>query len=177
MSGSRQVRQPGWIPGRARGSWRSALLRIAPGLALCVIGVAMLWLARGQPAWLGGNVGPGLLARVLGKAVVALGALWALWLWLRADPSGPADCGTADQAAEVQRWSGPALLGAVLVFALALPPLGLVVSATLAAAMAAIGAGERGAVALGLTVAGLAALTAGIGVTLLPPTAPLWPAF
>ena len=35
--------------------------------------------------------------------------------------------------------------------------------------------GERTARALALTVAGLMALVAGVGVVLLPPTAPLWP--
>lgn len=134
----------------------------------------MLWLARGQPAWLGANVGPGLMAQLLAKGVIGIGGLWALWRALRSEQHSPEDCSTE---ASTQRWSAPALLGAVLLFALTLPMLGLVISATLAAALAALGAGERGPVALGVTVTGLALLTAIIGVTLLPPTTPLWPAF
>jgi hypothetical protein len=134
----------------------------------------MLVVARGQPGWLGANVGPGLMAQLLGKGVVALGVAWALWRWLRPDPACTTGCATGD-GTDAQRWSGPALLGAVVLFALALPVLGLVVSAALAAALAAWGAGERQMGALALTVAGLAGLTAGIGLALLPPTAPLWP--
>ena len=163
--------------GERRGRLAGAAGRALPGLTLCAAGVAMLWLARGQPAWLGANVGPGLMAQLLGKGVIGLGALWALWRALVPDPGGMAGCGAGDgEGAGAQRWSGPALLGAVLAFALSLPGLGLVVSTMLAAALAAWGAGERSAVALGLTVAGLGALTGVIGVTLLPPTAPLWPA-
>ena len=152
----------------------AALRRALPGLALCAIGVAMLALAHGQPAWLGTNVGPGLMAQLLAKGVIALGALWAVMQALRPDPASSLRCSAGDGAA-AQRWSGPALLGAVLVFALALPTLGLVSSAALAAGLAAWGAGERNLRALVLTVAGLTALTAGIGLAVLPPTAPLWP--
>ena len=154
--------------------FRVVLKRGMPGLALCALGVAMLWVARGQPAWVGVNVGPGLMAQLLAKGVIGIGGLWALWRALRPEPPSAEGCG-ADTSA--QPWSGPALLGAVLLFALTLPMLGLVISAALAATLAALGAGERGPVALGLTVTGLAALIAIIGVTLLPPTTPLWPAF
>jgi hypothetical protein len=155
-------------------SFRVVLKRAMPGLALCALGVAMLWVARGQPAWVGANVGPGLMAQLLSKVVIGIGSLWALWRALRPEQHSSEGCGAETSA---QPWSGLALLGAVLSFALTLPMLGLVISATLAAALAALGAGERGPVALGLTVAGLAALIAIIGVTLLPPTTPLWPAF
>lgn len=157
----------------------TALRRMLPGLALAALGLAMLAAARGQPAWLGANVGPGLMAQLAAGGVVALGAAWALWRALRPDPARAPGCDpgcTEGTGAEAQPWSGPALLGAVLLFVLALPVLGLVGSAALAAALAAWGAGERGLRALALTAAGLAALTAGIGLALLPPTAPLWPA-
>jgi len=167
-------------PGRARTraglKGLSTLGRALPGLALALAGAAMLSLARGQPAWLGGAVGPGLMAQLLGKGVIGLGAAWALWRALRPEPACATGCVTGE-GADAQPMSGPALLGAVLLFALTMPVLGLVVSATLAAALAAWGAGERQAGALALTVAGLAGLTAGIGLVLLPPTAPLWPAF
>lgn len=153
----------------------TGLRRMLPGLALAGAGAAMLLLARGQPAWLGANVGPGLMAQLLGKGVIALGLAWAAWRVLRPDPDCAAGSGTGVPD-EAQRWSGPALLGAVLLFALALPMLGLVASAALAAALAAWGAGERSLRALALTVTGLAGLVAGIGLALLPPTAPLWPA-
>lgn len=148
--------------------------RAVPGLALVVTGSAMLILAHGQPAWLGGNVGPGLFAQLLSKGVIALGAIWAVFCALNAPPPQPAPCAEpADVTA--QRWSGPALLGAVLLFALSLPAFGLVISAGLAATLAAIGAGERNPVALAVTVGALVAMTMMIGLALLPPTAPLWP--
>jgi hypothetical protein len=160
--------------GLPKRSFRVVLKHAAPGLALCALGVAMLWFARGQPAWVGANVGPGLMAQLLSKAVIGIGGFWALWRTLHPEQHGSEDCGTE---ASTQPWSGPALLGAVLLFALTLPMLGLVISTTLAAALSAHGAGERDPVALGVTVTGLAMLTAVIGVTLLPPTTPLWPAF
>jgi len=148
--------------------------RAVPGLALVVIGSVMLILAYGQPAWLGGNVGPGLFAQLLSKGVIALGAIWAALCALNAPPPRPAPCAEPADAT-AQRWSGPALLGAVLLFALTMPALGLVISAGFAATLAAIGAGERNPVALAVTVAALVAMTMAIGLTLLPPTAPLWP--
>lgn len=153
-------------------SWRLMLKRAIPGLALCTLGLAMLWLARGQPAWFGSNVGPGLMAQLLAKGVVGIGGLWALWRAFRPEQLKEENLGAE---ISVQPWSGPALLGAVLLFALTLPMLGMVTSAVLAAALAALGAGERNPVALGLTVIGLAVFTAIIGITLLPPTTPLWP--
>lgn len=154
-------------------SWlRSAL----PGLALALAGVLILHLGRGQPAWFGAQVGPGLMAQILGKGVIGLGAAWAVWRMLRPDPVREAGCAPGDTT-DAQPWSGPALLGAVLLFALAVPQLGLVAAITLAAALAAWGAGERHLGALLLTVLGLAGLTIGIVLMLLPPTAPLWPAF
>jgi hypothetical protein len=161
-----------------RGSRWPAILqslgRAMPGLALVVTGSVMLFLAYGQPAWLGGNVGPGLFAQLLSKGVIALGAIWAASCALNATTPRLVPC-TEPADATAQRWSGPALLGAVLLFALSLPAFGLVISAGLAATLAAIGAGERNPVALAVTVAALVIMTIAIGLTLLPPTAPLWP--
>lgn len=149
--------------------------RAIPGLFLAALGLAMLWTAQGQPAWFGTQVGPGLMAQLLSKGVIVIGVLWAIRRALRSEERcAVTGCGTGE-AADAQRWSGAALLGAVLLFALALPALGLVISASLAAALTALGAGERSLRALIVTVGGLAALTAGIGLILLPPTAPLWP--
>lgn len=152
-----------------------ALLRALPGLALCAMGIAISVIAAGQPAWFGDNVGPGLMAQLLGKGVVVLGLLWALWCAMRPRAPQTAGCGDAPLL-DAHRASGPALLGAVLVFATFLPLIGLVLAAGAAAALAAIGAGERRPFALLVTVLGLTGLTAGIGLVFLPPTAPLWPA-
>jgi hypothetical protein len=169
----------GHIAPARSGILRARLLRrVLPGIAIAAFGCVMFVLARGQPAWIGGNVGPGLMAQLLGIGVIGLGGAWALICVLAREP-GPKQ-GTArgeHGGAAGLPLSGPALLGAVLVFALTLPVAGLVLAAGLAAAMAAWGAGERTARALAVTVLGLMALVAGIGDILLPPTAPLWPAF
>jgi len=137
----------------------------------------MLVLAQGQPAWLGGHVGPGLMAQLLAMGVIGLGAVWAVLCARSPGPKAPfAGCGSeTGQTAPGLRQSAPALLGAVLAFALSLPLLGLVLAAGLAAGLAAWGAGESTPRPLAATVAGLMALVALVGVTLLPPTAPLWP--
>ena len=156
--------------GRARGGLHRAL----PGVALAAMGLGILLLARGQPAWLGNDVGPGLMAQLLGKGIVGLGLLWAVLGWTQPAAAAATGC-SSESPAPVRDASGPALLGGVLVFALALPWLGMVIAAALAATLAALGAGERAPRALALTVFGLTALTAAIGLVLLPPTAPLWP--
>ncbi len=159
-----------FAPARARRS-AAAAHRAAPGLVLCALGLATLGFGASQPAWLGAQVGPGLFARLLGLGISAAGAAWALRCALVAEtsPRGRAF------VARARRWSGPMLLGAVLAFALVLPSLGIVAAATLAGGVAAVGAGERRAVSLAMTTAGLGALAAAIGLMLLPPTAPLWP--
>ena len=153
----------------------SRLGRVVPGLALCALGLGLLLLARTQPAWVGDRIGPGLLAQVLAMGVAGLGALWSVALLLRPAPRAAVGCAEGRGNAAAGPWSGPALLGAVLLFGLTTPVLGLVASASLAAALAAVGAGERRPFGLLVTVAGLGGLVALIGVTLLPPTAPLWP--
>jgi hypothetical protein len=146
-----------------------------PGLALAAMGLGVLVLAQGQPAWLDKDVGPGLLAQLLGKGIIALGLIWAAFgATMRRDQI--AGCGS-ETSAPATGAQGLALLGGVFVFALALPWLGMVIAAGLAAMLAAIGAGERAPRALAVTVLGLSALTAVIGLALLPPTAPLWPRF
>jgi len=156
---------------------RVVLRRMLPGLVLCAIGAGMSGLALGQPAWLGGHVGPGLMAQILSLGVLGLGVAWAMLSARGRVTPTPSkgcrgDCGAPERSL---RHSAPALLGAVLTFALTLPVLGLVLAAGMAAALAAWGAGERSPRALALTVLGLMALVAIVGVALLPPTAPLWP--
>lgn len=148
----------------------------APGLVLLAIGAGMLFVARTQPFWVNGQVGPGLMAQLASAAVMLLGALWAC---IRAAGPVPtraqASCQQSPGAPVPSRAVAPAVLGAVLVFALALPLAGLVLSAGLAAGVAAWGAGERSPGAMAATMLGIMALIAAIGMALLPPTAPLWP--
>lgn len=156
---------------------RVVLRRVLPGLVLCAIGAGMSGLARGQPAWLGGNVGPGLMAQLLSLGVLGLGVVWALLsarspVMPRSSPGCGSDSGSSMPGL---RYNAPAMLGAVLTFALSLPFVGLVLAGGLAAALAAWGAGERSPRALALTVLGLMALVVFVGVALLQPTAPLWP--
>ncbi len=157
------------------GTLGPTLLRALPGLAICAMGGAISLVAHGQPAWFGDAVGPGLMAQWLGLGVMALGLVWALWGAVHPQEPQAAGCGQA-LPDDAHRASGPALLGAVLAFALFVPVIGLVLAAGAAATLAAIGAGERRPFALLVTVLGLTGLTAGIGVVFLPPTAPLWPA-
>lgn len=138
--------------------------------ALALIGMGALVVATGlsQPAWIGARVGPGLMMQGAGLGIIALAGLWLALRWGRA-----AD---APQASAVAApLGGVLLLGSVLAFALLLPVTGLVIAATVAAALAGLGAGERSPLALLVTALSLGALTAAIGLTLLPPTAPLWP--
>jgi hypothetical protein len=159
-----------------QGMVRVGLNRALPGLAIGSVGVVMLALAQGQPAWVGGHIGPGLMAQLLGAGVTGLGAVWAMISAFGKEKAmASAEC-AHDQGPPGHGHSGPALLGAVLAFALVLPVVGLVLSAGLAAAFAAWGAGERAPRAMAATVLGLMALVAVIGAVLLPPTAPLWPA-
>jgi len=166
--------------GHSRIGLAKLVQRMLPGLAIAVVGTVMLVLAQDQPAWRGGHVGPGLMAQILGVSVTGLGSAWALIRGLSRPPDqtliSSAGCSADSHTAGLSS-SGPALLGAVLVFALTLPIAGLVLSAGLSAAMSAWGAGERKAPALAATVFGLMALVAVIGEILLPPTAPLWPTF
>lgn len=172
---TKKVKISMWPEMMAKHDTVQAMLRALPGLAICAMGFGISLAAQGQPAWFDNDVGPGLMARLLGTGVMGLGAIWVAWCVLRPAARQTAGCG--DTSPGAANWArGPALLGAVLVFALCLPALGLVISAGMAAALAAIGAGERNPVALTITVVGLTALTAGIGLVFLPPTAPLWPA-
>lgn len=143
-----------------------------PGVALAALGAAISLFARSQPAWIEGQIGPGLMAQLMGAGVIGLGLLWAAWCVASGPVTQATGCGAGPTENNL---SGPALLGAVLAFALCVPVLGLVLSAGIAATLAALGAGERKRFALLTTVLGLMGLTAGVGIGFLPPTAPLWP--
>lgn len=158
-----------------RGRTRPGLpaARLAAPLAIGLVGVGLWLLSQGQPARLGGAVGPGYMARGLALGVVGLAAVWTLAVWRAGLRIPPRAAVTAKASA--RPGAGLALLGGVLAFALAVPVAGLVAGAALAAGAAAWATGERRAGALAVTALVLAALAAGIGVLLLPPTAPLWP--
>lgn len=151
---------------------RETAAGMAAPLALGLVGIALWVLSQGQPARLGGAIGPGFMARWLALGIVALAALWGA-VSFRRGPGADAAILPPDRAA--QRGAGLALLGGVLAFALAVPVAGLVAGAAVAAGCAAWATGERRAGALAATMLALAALSAAIGVLLLPPTAPLWP--
>jgi len=146
-------------------------LRLAPPLTLGLLGFGLWLLSQSQPARLGGAIGPGFMARGLAFGVVGLAALWALSVWRE----GHSSAGAAPSARPAQRGAGLSLLAGVLAFALAVPVGGLVAGSAFAAGCAAWATGERRVRALAATMAGLAGLTAAIGLMLLPPTAPLWP--
>jgi hypothetical protein len=149
--------------------------RMLPGLAIGTAGCTMLLLAQDQAVWLGGHVGPGLFARLLGLGVIGLGVAWAVICARGSDVLVPSTGCATGSATRGTGASGPALLGAVVVFALSLPFLGLMLSSGVAAGLTAWGAGERKPRAMAITVVSLMALVALVGMTLLPPTAPLWP--
>jgi hypothetical protein len=153
--------------------------RIAAPLVLMAAGGGMWLLSRSQPAYLGEAIGPGFMARGLAIGVILLALLWCAASLLRPVSRGVTvqEGGALPPKRGHRGSSGFALLAGVLAFALSVPSLGLVAGAGLAAGLAAWATGERSPRTLAGTAAGLAALTAAIGIVLLPPTAPLWPAF
>ena len=129
----------------------------------------MFALALTQPAWLDGRIGPGLFARWLSGAVVAMSLIWSIAALLTPDRPEPL------QSAETSVLSGLGLLLGVAGFALAMPITGMVIACGLTALVASWGAGERGLVAYGLSAAAGAGAALAVGLTLLPPSARLWP--
>lgn len=163
-------RRIGLVKRRLFRGLQTGTAEIAAPLALGLVGVAFWVLSQGQPARLGGAIGPGFMARGLAVGIVLLALLWgAVIVWRGRDADVVPPARTAQWAA------GPALLGGVLAFALLVPVAGLVAGAGLAAGFAAFATGERRAGALAATALLLAGLAAAIGLLLLPPTAPLWP--
>jgi hypothetical protein len=152
--------------------------RIAAPLVLVAVGGGLWLLSLSQPAHLGEAIGPGFMARGLAIGVIVLSVFWCAASLLRPGTRGVEgkEGGALPPARPTFRpGAGFALLAGVLAFALAVPWLGLVIGAALAAGFATWAAGERSALTLVGTAAGLAALAAAVGIALLPPTAPLWP--
>jgi len=102
------------------------------GLVIIAVAAFAYWLARDLPAGAGGGMGPGTLPKGLAILLGGLGALLAFDSLLK-------------QAVALERWTirGPLfILGALVVFGLAVRPLGLAVAGPLAIAVAALSSDE-----------------------------------
>jgi putative tricarboxylic transport membrane protein len=102
------------------------------GLAIIAVAALAFWLARDLPAGNGGGMGPGTLP----KGLAVLFALLGLALLLNS---------LFEKGERLARWSirGPLLiLGALVVFGLAVRPLGLAIAGPLAIAVAALSSDE-----------------------------------
>lgn len=153
--------------------WLWVRLPVAlPGIVLFILGISMYFISLQQPVWLENNIGPGLMAQWLSKVVAVIGIVWSITCVFRVYRPNSAGC--SSKVAQ-QSWSGLFLLMSVLQFSVFFPILGLVLSSAIAAALASIGAGERHWFAILMTSLAMAIMTAGIGVTLLPPATQLWP--
>jgi putative tricarboxylic transport membrane protein len=111
---------------------RQRLLRqdFLGGLAVIAVAAFAYWLARNLPAGAAGGMGPGALPKGLALLLGALGFVLLLNTY---------------KSDRLTRWSvrGPlCVLGALMLFGLAVRPLGLVVAGPLAIAAAASGSSE-----------------------------------
>ena len=100
------------------------------GLVVLAVAAIALWLARELPA--SGGVGPGTLPKALAVLLGGLGVLLAIE-------------GLVEKGEPLERWTlrGPLfILGALVVFGLAVRPLGLVVAGPLAIAVSAFASRE-----------------------------------
>jgi putative tricarboxylic transport membrane protein len=100
------------------------------GLAVIAVAVFAYWMARNLPAGAAGGIGPGSLPKALAALLGGLGVILLL---------------NSIHSESLARWSvrGPLfVLGALVVFGLAVRPLGLAVAGPLAIAAAAFGSSE-----------------------------------
>ena len=103
------------------------------GLAIVAVAVLAWWLARKLPGGAGGGMGPGTLPKSLAVLLGLLGALLAASSFFE------------KEGLRLQRWSlrGPLfILGALVVFGIAVRPLGLSVAGPLAIGVAAFASDE-----------------------------------
>jgi putative tricarboxylic transport membrane protein len=113
---------------------RGRLLRqdFIGGLAIVAVAGFAWWLARGLPAGGNGGVGPATLPRALAVLLALLGAVLMADSFLKPGP-----------ALERGSWRGPLfILGALVVFGLAVRPLGLALAGPLAIAVSALASSE-----------------------------------
>lgn len=102
------------------------------GLAIIAVAAFGYWLSRDLPGGMAGGMGPGTLPKGLAVLLGLLGALLVITSIL-------------DRGASLGRWSirGPLfILGALVVFGLAVRPLGLVVAGPLAIGVSALASDE-----------------------------------
>lgn len=102
------------------------------GLVIMAAALLTYWLARDLPAGSGGGMGPGTLPKGLAVLFGLLGLILLLNTFF-------------DKGERLVRWSlrGPLfILGALVVFGLAVRPLGLAVAGPLAIAVAALSSNE-----------------------------------
>lgn len=102
------------------------------GLAIVAVAALAFWVARGLPAGAGGGMGPGALPKGLALLLGGLGVALLLNSFF-------------DDGERAARWSlrGPLfVLGALVVFGLAVRPLGLAVAGPLAIAAGALASSE-----------------------------------
>ncbi|MEM6440314.1 MAG: tripartite tricarboxylate transporter TctB family protein, partial [Pseudomonadota bacterium] len=125
------------------------------------------------------RIGPGLFARWLSASAIAVSAIWLAAALLKRAAAAPARNAADDDAQPAQAkpsaTAGIGLLGGVAAFALAFPALGLIAASALAALISGWGAGERRPVGLAASTLAGALAALGVGLTLLPPGARLWP--
>jgi len=139
---------------------------LAGGVLLSALGLFVALYARQYDMGTAARMGPGFFPQVLGWLLAALGVLVALPAWFRRG-SGALDL----------QWRNFALvLGAIVLFALTLRPLGLLLATFASALLASVA--ERGFSWRGrlLTAAGVAVLTAAVFIGGLSMTLNLWPA-
>jgi len=102
------------------------------GLAVIAVAAAAFWLVRDLPGGNGGGMGPGTLPKGLALLLGLLGLALAIGSWL-------------EKGLPLERWSvrGPLLiLGALVVFGLAVRPLGLLVAGPIAIVVGAFASSE-----------------------------------
>lgn len=102
------------------------------GLAIVAVAAFAFWLARGLGGTTGGGMGPGTLPKALAVLLGILGAVLAIEAFVRHTPQ-----------LEKLSWRGPLfILGALVLFGLAVRPLGLAVAGPLAIGVAALASSE-----------------------------------
>lgn len=146
---------------------------LIPPLVLICLSSAFLLIAASQPAWLSANhIGPGFFAQGIAGLALLLSVFWLVMTWVGSHRTAKT---CAAKGATTLVWPGITLLGSVVSFLVLMPLIGLVLACAVTATLAARGAGERAFLPLALSFGIAFALTAGVGLTLLPPTTQLWP--
>ena len=103
------------------------------GIAIVALAAFALWLARSLGGTTGGGMGPGTLPKALALLLGALGIVLAVNAFIEKEGPG----------IERLAWRGPLfILGAIVVFGLAVRPLGLAVAGPLAIAVAGLASAE-----------------------------------